>query len=82
MNINKLKPGTKLIWVVPANNSGNNEPERHDPVTVGNKKPTLKHLVWLQFSPNKGWWTTGEQEQLREPTEKELTSLTWPEPQK
>lgn len=48
MNIDKLNPGTKLIWAVPKDFPDQNRAGAIDPCTVGGKKPHNNSLTLNQ----------------------------------
>ena len=78
MKVNRLKKGTKLVWDA----VGNMGQRIVDPVTVGIRfhSDVYPRSEWrtLHF-PSTSHWMGPEVKQLREPTDDELNTMTWPE---
>lgn len=65
------------MWDPKSNYPGTNDPIIY-PTTIG-IKDNKRQLVKVH-SPNNSNWMGYEEVYLREPTEEELKTLTWPEP--
>ena len=85
MNVDKLKPGTMLMWDAPEPFDGyakqcyNRDDHRIIyPCIVTNQTPRNNSLTChIKTKSGQGNWMCGEQENLRYPTEEELQTLTW-----
>lgn len=78
MNVDNLKPGTKLMWDTTPETDIRDNIVKHT-VSIGSKSGKNKSLTWMQSSESIGHWISGEYKYLRLPTEEELQKLIWPQ---
>lgn len=87
MNVDNIKPGTKLVWDAPEPFEG--YAEKYTRITkkegrvyytcVATNRKSNNNLVHIQTAGNTFHWMSGEVEHLRLPTEDELNTLEFPD---
>ena len=79
MKLDKLEPGTKLMWDPKSNYPGTDTPIIY-PVTAGHKNPDYNRNKSVKIHTASGAHYMGiEQGFIRLPTDSELEKLIWPE---
>ena len=84
MNVDHLKPGTKLMWDAPEPYQGYSKDKNYPgrvvyPIIVTSKTPPNNKLTCHIRSSVSGSFLYGDIEYLRYPTEEELKNFTWPD---